>query len=76
MKNTLHEDQYKFSLISLSVLLRMNNVSDKNYRGNQHTYFVFGIFFSENRTIYEIMWKNTVQSVRPQMGHAHCMLDT
>jgi len=23
------------------------------------TYFMFNIFFSENRTVYEVMWKNT-----------------
>ena len=35
-------------------------------------------FFSENRTVYEIMWKNMVEFGRPQipnMAHAHCMLD-
>ena len=31
-------------------------------------------FFSENRAVYEIMWKNIVEPDRPQ--HAHCMLDT
>ena len=35
-------------------------------------------FFFENRAVYEIMWKNTVQPERPQddnMAHAHCMSD-
>ena len=30
------------------------------------------IFFFENSTVYEIMWKNIV----PRAGHEHCMLDT
>ena len=37
------------------------------------------IFFSENRVVYEITWKNIVEPGRPQMtiwAHAHCMLDT
>jgi len=29
MKGTLHEDQHEFWIISLSVLLRMRNVSEK-----------------------------------------------
>jgi hypothetical protein len=35
--------------------------------------------FSENRTVYEIMWKNMVGPEGPQMqyntAHALCMLD-
>ena len=36
------------------------------------------IFFFENRTVYENMWKNTVQLGRPLMTMtlAHFMLDT
>jgi len=36
-------------------------------------------FSSENRSVYELMWKGVVQPDRPQndnMAHAHCMLDT
>ena len=40
----------------------------------------FFFFFLENRAVYEIMWKNTVEPGRPQMtyntAHAHCVLDT
>jgi len=62
---TLHEDQYTFFLIiSHSVLLRMRNVSDKSCRENQNTNFVFRNFFY--RTVYEIMWKNIVESI-PRM---------
>jgi len=62
---TLHEDRYTFLIISRSVLLRMRNVSDKSCTENQNTHFVFSNFFSENRTVYEIMWKNNVERVRP-----------
>ena len=37
--------------ISRSVLLRMRNVLDQSYRGNQNTLFVFHNFFFENREI-------------------------
>jgi hypothetical protein len=37
-------------------------------------------FFPENRVVYEIMWKNVVETDRPQrqynMLHALCVLDT
>jgi hypothetical protein len=48
----------------------MRNVSDKSCRENQNAHFVFNNFFFlslENRAVYEIMWKNTVETVRPQM---------
>ena len=53
MKTNMH-----FFIISRSVLLRVNNVSDKTCRENQNTHFMFNNFyFSENRAVYEIMWK-------------------
>ena len=44
---------------------------------NQNTHFISHIFFFENRAVYEIMWKNNVESGRPHdnMAHAHCLLD-
>jgi len=43
---TLHEDQYTFSIITHTVLLRMRNVSNKIYRENKDTHFMFNnIFF-------------------------------
>ena len=49
-------------------VLRMRNISDKNFRENQDTHFVFNnSFFFENYAIYEIMWKNIVEPDRPQM---------
>ena len=63
-KGTLHEDRYTFFTISCSFLLRMRYVSDKSCRENQNTHFVFSnlFFFSENPTVYEINWKNIVES--------------
>jgi hypothetical protein len=55
-------------IISLSILLRMKNISDKTCRENKNTDFVFNnAFFFENRALYEIMWKNMVHSDEPQM---------
>jgi hypothetical protein len=48
-----------FVIISVSVLLRMRTVLGKSCRENQNTYFIFNIFFSENRAFYEIMWNDT-----------------
>jgi hypothetical protein len=64
----LHEDQYKFVTISLSVLHRMKNVWDNGYRENRNTHFMSCNFFSaENLAPYEIMWKNIVEPDRSQM---------
>jgi hypothetical protein len=46
----------------------MRNVPDKSCRENQNTHFVFSNFFSENRTVYEIMWKNNIARDRQQMS--------
>ena len=43
-----------------------NSFRQKN-RENQNTHFVFRNFFSENRAVYERMWKNIVEPGRPQM---------
>jgi len=45
----------------------MKNVSVINFRENQNPYFVFNIFFKENRAIYEIMWKNILEPDEPYM---------
>jgi len=46
----------------------MGNVADKIYRETQNTHFILhNFFFAENRAVYEIMWKNTVEPDRPQM---------
>jgi hypothetical protein len=51
--------------ISRSFLLRMRNVSDK-FEKNVKTFFVQ--YFFLNHAVYEIMWKNTVDSDMRQMA--------
>jgi len=45
----------------------MRNVSDERCRENQRTHFMFSDYFSDDRDIYDIMWKNMVQPGRSQM---------
>jgi hypothetical protein len=50
----------KLLIISRSVLLKMRNVSGTNCGESQNTYIISNnFFFSENRAVYEITWKNT-----------------
>jgi len=44
----------------------MRNVSDKIYRENQNIHFAFNNF-KKKSAVYEEMWKNIVERVRPQM---------
>jgi hypothetical protein len=54
---TLQEDLSTFLIISHSIL-RMSSVTDKSYRENQNTHFMFSkFFFSKNCALYDIMWK-------------------
>jgi len=46
----------------------MGNISDAICTENQNTHFIFNFFF-ENRAVYEIMWKNIVQSSWNVMAH-------
>ena len=48
IRGTLHEDQCIFMIIFRSVLPRMRNISDKFWRENQNTHFIFSNFFSKN----------------------------
>jgi len=65
---TLHEDPYKFFFI----ISRSNcSYNEKYFRQklwikSKSTFCVQQHFF-ENRAVYEIMWKNTVQPDRPKM---------
>jgi hypothetical protein len=43
--------------ITLSSLRRMRKVFEKNYRANENTNLMFSNFMSENRTVYEVLWK-------------------
>jgi hypothetical protein len=50
----------------------MRNISNKNCRENQNTYFMFNVFsYFGNRAIYEITWKSSVDPGRPQMTIWH-----
>jgi hypothetical protein len=64
MKTDIH-----ILIISRSILLRMRNVSVKSCREDQNKHFVLNSFFfpSENRAVYEIMWRNTERPDRQQM---------
>jgi hypothetical protein len=62
------KDQYKYMIISSSVILRVRNISDKCCRENPNTHFTFINFFVENRVVYEIMWTNVVEPNKPQMA--------
>ena len=71
MTGTLHEDIYMLIVVSLSVLLRVRNGSDRSCAEYQNKRFMFNNFFficSESRAVYKIMWgKNMVQPDRPHM---------
>jgi hypothetical protein len=47
--------------------LFMIQVAEKRCKWNKNTHCVLNNFYSENRAIYEIMWKNNVETDRPQM---------
>jgi hypothetical protein len=68
MTGTLHEDHETFLSISHSLLLRVGNISDKLVEGiTALILFSITFFFLENRAVYEIIWKNIVESGRSQM---------
>jgi hypothetical protein len=46
----------------------MRNISDKSV-ATIKTHFIYSITFPENRAVYEIMMKNTVEPVRPRRQH-------
>jgi hypothetical protein len=49
----------------------MRNVIDKSCRENKNTHFMFNNFFSENRTVCEIMSRHLVETEGPQMTSQH-----
>jgi len=63
---TLHEEVCTITIISRSGIFRMRNVSDKFVEKIQ-TYIYIQYPFSENRAVYEIMWKNIAEADRPQV---------
>jgi len=45
----------------------MRNASDIGCRQNQNMHFMSNNMFSENRAVYEIMWKCVLDSDMPQI---------
>jgi hypothetical protein len=63
---TLHEDLCRFLIISRSIILRIRNTIDR-FVEKINTFCVSNnFFFSKNCAVYEIMWKNMVETDRPQ----------
>ena len=73
MKTNIH-----FFIISLSILLRMRNVSDKSCRENQNTHFVFSNFVQKSYRLRENVKKycRAGQGADDNRAHMHSMLDT
>ena len=54
----------------------MRNFPDKSRRENQNTHFTFNNIFSENRAVYEIMWKKygkTMQAINDNIVGRMCI---
>jgi hypothetical protein len=66
MTGNLHEHHYTLFIITVSVLFRLRNFSDKICGENQNTYFMSHRVF-ENRVFYEIVRENIVQPGRQHM---------
>ena len=58
---TSSKGPFTFMTASRLVLHRMRNVSDKSCRGNKNTFYVQYFFPPENRAVYQILSKNTVE---------------
>ena len=71
MIGTLLGDLRTFMIVSSWVFLRIRNVVDKRCTENQNTHFVFNNSPPENRTVYDIVWKNIVNPDRLQMTIWH-----
>ena len=58
---------FTFMTKSRWFLIRMRNVSNNIYVGNQNTHFTFRkFFFFENRAVYDVISKNVVEAERPK----------
>ena len=77
---TLHEDVFTFMTISRWILLRMRNVSDKSFRVNQNTPFMFHEFFPKNVEKYggdregpqtTIWWRASCWISKATLAQAH-----
>jgi hypothetical protein len=68
---TLHEDQYLFFIISHSVLLRIENISDNICRENKKTFFFNKVFRKSFR-----LWDHVKKCSTSIAGLSHNMADT
>ena len=76
---TLHEDLFTCMTVSLWALLRMRNVSDKYFRENQNTHFIFNYFcpwiVPFMRYSGKIRWSQRGHKWQYNTAHALCTLD-
>ena len=70
MTGTLHENQCIFLIASLSVLLRLRNVSEEKALEKIETHVLCLITFF-NCAVYEITWKNTIARLAKDDNTAH-----
>jgi hypothetical protein len=66
-------------IISRLILLRMRNSSNKSWKENQNTYFMFNNFFRKSCCLYEIMWKKywrAGHATDVNTAQARCVLGT
>jgi hypothetical protein len=73
----LHEDQYTFLILCLSIPLRIKTLSDKLCRQNQtHTVCSIKIYFIffEKCGFNEVMWKNIVYWIDHRWQYGACAL--
>jgi len=63
---TLHEDLSTFMVISCWIILRIRNVSDKSFRENQNSHFIFNNFFWKSCCLWDNV-ENIVELERPQI---------
>jgi hypothetical protein len=79
---TLHEQQYTFFITSHSFLLRMRNVSDKSFKENKNTHFMFNNVPPPQKKKLCHLWDNVEKYVTAgkatddNMACAHFTLST
>jgi hypothetical protein len=73
--STIHEAQYTFLYLA-QLFLEWIMFQTKFVEKNQNAYFMFNnfFFFSKKFVVYEITWKNIVESDRPSCVKSLCML--
>ena len=79
MTGTVHEDQYAFMIIFLSVLLRMRNVSDRCCKDNQNNILRSVSFFNKFLPFMILFGKKKYcragQVTGVNVAHSLCMLN-